>query len=111
MGGVLQYVRNPAEARNKLVMTKNTKLNIHQLLDYITTYPFDGIAYRASHMFLAAHSDVSFLNKSKSRSRARDHIFLTKEEPIPRFNGAILTIAQVMASAAEAELAALFITG
>jgi hypothetical protein len=40
--------------------------------------------------------------------------FSPEDEPIPRFNGAILTIAQiikfVMASAAEAELAALFIT-
>ena len=94
--------------------TENTKLNVHQLLDYVATYPSDGTTYRASHMILAAHSDASFLNESKSRSRAGAHIFLTEDEPIPRFNGAILTIAQiikfVMASAAEAELAALFIT-
>jgi hypothetical protein len=41
-------------------------------------------------------------------------IFLTEDKPIPRFNGAILTIAQiikfVMASVAEAKLAAIFIT-
>lgn len=93
---------------------ENTKLSVHQLLNYVAAYPSDGTTYCASHMILAAHSDASFPSESKSRSRARAHIFLTKDEPIPRFNGAILTIAQIikfdMASAAEVELAALFIT-
>ena len=87
---------------------------VDQLLDYVATYPDDGTTFRASHMILAAHSDASFLNESKSRSRAGAHIFLSEDDPIPRFNGAVLTIAQiikfVMASAAEAELAALFLT-
>jgi hypothetical protein len=43
-----------------------------------------------------------------------ENIFLSENEPFPRFNGAILSIAQiikfVMASAAESELAALFVT-
>ncbi len=42
------------------------------------------------------------------------HIFLSKDDPIPRNNGPILTISQilkfVMASATEAELAALYTT-
>jgi hypothetical protein len=42
------------------------------------------------------------------------HIFLSENDPFPQFNGAVLSIAQfikfVMASAAESELAALFIT-
>ena len=55
----------------------------------------------------------AFTNKTKGRSRAGAHIFLSEDDPFPRWNGAILTIAQVikfvMTSAAKAELGALFI--
>jgi hypothetical protein len=86
---------------------------VHTLLDYIATYPDDGLVYRASDMVLCAHADASYLNKTKSHSRAGAHIYLSEDDPIPCFNGAVLTIATiikfVMALAAEAELAALFI--
>ena len=62
-------------------------------------------------MILAAHSDAGFHNESKGRSRSGAHIFLSEDDPIPRWNVPILAIAQVikfaMTSAAEAELAAL----
>ena len=94
--------------------TEATKDAVATLLDYVATYPDDGILYRASDMILAAHADAGFHNETKGRSCAGAHIFLSEDEPIPRWNGAILTIAQiikfVMASAAEAELGALFIT-
>ena len=65
-------------------------------------------------MVLAAHADAGFLNESRAWSRAGAHIFLSENDPKPKLNGPILTIAQiiksVMASAAEAELAALYIT-
>jgi hypothetical protein len=65
-------------------------------------------------MVLAAHSNASFLTETKSRSRAGAHIFLSEDDPIPRNNGPVLTLSQVikfvMASAAEAELAALYNT-
>ena len=65
-------------------------------------------------MILAAHTDTGFLNESKSRSRAGAHIFLSENDPKPKLNGPVLTILQiiknVMASAAEAEMAALYIT-
>ena len=65
-------------------------------------------------MVLAAHSDASYLTEPNSRSRAGAHIFLTEDDPIPRQNGPVQTISQVikyvMASAAEAELAALYTT-
>jgi hypothetical protein len=65
-------------------------------------------------MILCAHSDAGFLNKTQSRSHAEAHIFLSEDDPYPQFNGTVLSIAQiikvVMASAAESELAALFIT-
>ena len=65
-------------------------------------------------MILAAHSDAGFHNESKGRRRAGAHIFLSEDEPIPQWNGPILSIAHVikfiMTSAAEAELVALYIT-
>ena len=65
-------------------------------------------------MILATHADAGILNESRSISRAGTHIFLSENEPKPKLNGPILTISQiiktVMASAAEAELAVLFIT-
>ena len=65
-------------------------------------------------MILAAHADAGFLNESRARSRAGAHIFLSENELKPKLNEPILTIAKiiktVMASAAEEEMAALFIT-
>jgi hypothetical protein len=46
--------------------TQNTKILVHQLLDYAATYP-DAItitAYRASDMVLAGHSDASYLSET-----------------------------------------------
>ena len=94
--------------------TEQTAAAIDQILDYVATYPNDGITYRASDMILAAHSDAGFNNESKARSRAGAHIFLSENDPTPEWNGPILTIAQiikfVMFSAAESELGALYIT-
>jgi hypothetical protein len=65
-------------------------------------------------MILCAHADAGFLNKTNSCSCAGAHIYLSENDPFPRFNRAVLSIAQiikfVMASAAEVELAALFVT-
>jgi hypothetical protein len=65
-------------------------------------------------MVLCAHLVAGFLNKTNSHSCAGPHIFLSENEPFPRFNGAILSIAQmikvVMASAAKSEHAAHFVT-
>jgi len=94
--------------------TENTNEALNQLLDYCATYPDDGIIYRASDMILAAHSDAGFNNETKGRSRAGAHIFLSEDDPMPRWNGLVLTIAAiikyVMSSAAEAETAALYLT-
>ncbi len=65
-------------------------------------------------MVVCAHLDAGFLNETNSLSRAGAHIIISKSKPSPYFNGAVLSIAQiikfVMASAAESELAALFVT-
>jgi hypothetical protein len=91
-----------------------TEQAVHLLLDYVATNPSDSIIYQASDMILCAHSDAGFLNDINSRSHAGAHIFLSENKPFPRFNGAILSIPQiikfVMVSAAKSELAALFVT-
>eukprot|EP00804_Cyclotella_cryptica_P024290 CCRYP_012554-RA/>CCRYP_012554-RA protein AED:0.40 eAED:0.41 QI:0/0/0/1/0/0/2/0/498 len=93
--------------------TQNTMSKIHQFLDYAMTHPDAMITYRASNMILAVHSDTSYLSETKARSRAGGHFFPSEDDPSPRNNGAILTLAQiikpVMSSAAEAELGALYI--
>jgi hypothetical protein len=103
-----------AIAARQSYATVATEQALHLLLDYVATYPADGIVYRSSDMILCAHADAGFLNETNSRSRAGAHIFLSENDLFPRFNGAIFSIAQiikfVMASAAESELAALFVT-
>ena len=123
IGSLLYYAR---AVDNKLLMTLgalavqqmaatvNARTAINQLIDYVVTYPTDGTTYFTSNMILAAHSDASFLSNSKLHSCAGSSIFLAEDDPILQLNGPVLTISQVikfvMASAAEAELSALFIT-
>ncbi len=86
--------------------TVHTEQLVEMLLNYITTYPNDGIVYSASDMILCAHADSGYLNETQSCSRAGAHIFLSEDDPSPCFNGAVLTIATiikfVMGLAAEA---------
>ena len=80
------------------------------------TTPTAVIHFRASNMILNVHSDASYMSAGKGRSRAGGYFFLGSMprdgEPI-QLNGniaitcAILKI--VAASAAEAELSALFV--
>ena len=56
--------------------TEDTSAAIEQLLDYVATYPNDGILFRKSDMILAAHADAGFANEPRDRSRAGIHIFL-----------------------------------
>ena len=94
--------------------TEDTVTAVDQLLDYCATYNDNGSTYRANNMVLAAHSDTSFNNESRSRSRACAHIFLLENNIIPRWNGLLLTIAQIIkymvSSAAETKMTALFLT-
>ena len=52
--------------------------------------------------------------KAATEIRSGAHMFLAEDEPMPKWNGPVLTISQimkfVMASASEAELGAMFIT-
>jgi hypothetical protein len=93
--------------------TEDTLRQTYQLLDYIASQEDAVITYNASEMILAAHSDASYLSEPQARSRAGGHFFLSSSAEIPPNNGAILNLAHVikhvMASATEAELAALYI--
>ena len=93
--------------------TEDTLRETTQLLDYLATQEEAVLTYKASDMILAVHSDASYLSEPKARSRAGGHFFLSSDTDIPNNNGAILNIAHiiknVMSSATEAELAALYI--
>ena len=92
-----------------------TKRKLH-MLDYLATHPNAMIRFYASDMVLNIHSDASYLSAPGAKSRACGHFFMgwipRDGEPI-RLNGAIHTVASVLkmvaASAAEAELGALFL--
>ena len=64
-------------------------------------------------MILAIHSDASYLSEPRARSRAGGHFFLSNDDEVPPNNGSVLNIAKiiknVMTSAADAEIGALFI--
>ena len=76
--------------------TEATNDEITQLLDYVATYPSDGITYRSSGMVLSAHSYAAYLNVTKARSRAGAHIMLSENIPAPTYNGPVLTVAHII---------------
>ena len=87
--------------------------NVKQLFDYVSTQEEAIITYKASDMILSVHSDAGYCNEKKARSQAGGHFYLSNNDPTPPNNGAILTVAtimkNVMSSAAEAELGALYL--
>ena len=46
--------------------TLATNEAIEQLLDYVTTYPYDGITYHSSGMVLTRYYHAAYLNVNKS---------------------------------------------
>ena len=101
--------------------TEQTMEEVTQLLNYAASNPDPVIRYHASDMQLLIESDASYLSEAKARSRVSGYHYLSSHpnqlpdgaEP-PR-NGAISIpckiIRNVLASAAEVELAGLFING
>ena len=101
-----------------------TMKTITQLLNYCATNPETTLRYIASNIVLHVESDVSYLSKSWGHSWAAGIHFLSckplhppteSNAIIPPFNGAIYVhcqiLKEVLSSAAEAELAALFHNG
>jgi hypothetical protein len=96
--------------------TSNMMVKTKQLLDYLATYPDATVHFRASNMILNIHSDASYLSEPGARSRACGHFFmgLSPKDGNPiRLNGTFFTLCAILrfvaASAAEAELSALFL--
>jgi hypothetical protein len=95
---------------------ENTMKHVNQFLDYMWTHPDAIIRYCASDMILNVHSDASYLSAPKSCSRASGYFFLSSlphdGDPI-KLNGTIHVTCTILkliaASAAEAELGALFL--
>ena len=97
--------------------TQRTMQHLVQLLNYCATHPSATIRFHASDMILAIESDASYLSVPQARSRAAGFFFLTTQptdstkNAVPA-NGPIhilcQTMREVMSSAAEAELGALF---
>lgn len=92
--------------------TTNTMTAAHQLLDYAATHPDAKIRFKSSDMILQIHSDASYLSESEARSRSGGISFLGNDTTRPDINGAIHVhsgiMKNVLASAAEAEVGALF---
>jgi hypothetical protein len=86
-----------------------------QLLDYLACNQNPKVRFHASDMVLNIHSDASYLSESGAQSCACGHFFMgwmpKNGEPV-KLNGAFYTSSSIMrfvvASAAEAELGALF---
>ena len=96
--------------------TQKTMERVNQFLDYMATHPDAKIRFYASDMVLNVHSDASYLTAPRARSRAGGHFFLgslPKDGCPIKLNGAVLTLCTILkcvaASAAEAELDALFL--
>jgi hypothetical protein len=94
--------------------TQHTIHATNHILDYCATHPDATITYRASNMLLKIHSDASYLAKPKARSRGGGHYYLgdkPSSTPEPA-QGPLLNrsnvIRNVMGSAAEAEVGALY---
>ena len=104
-----------AIAADQAAPTKNTKKKAIQFLDYMAHHPNTTIRFYKSDMNLNVHSDASYLTAAKARSRAGGPFFLgiLPKDNIPiELNGAIYSMCKILknlaASAAEAELGALF---
>ncbi len=67
--------------------TEKTKATIRQLLDYCVMQEEPIIAYKASKMILAIHSDAGYCNKKNSWSQAGGHFSLSNKDKHPPQQG------------------------
>jgi hypothetical protein len=96
-----------AIAAQQSAPTEQTRKRVDQFLDYMATHPDAKICYRASDMVLNVYSDASYLSASNARSRAGGYFFLGTINGAIHITCTILKL--VTASAAEAELGAVFL--
>jgi hypothetical protein len=124
VGSILYYARAvdmtvlialSSIAMEQTKATDRTLERCMQLLDYLASNNPAKVRFHTSDMILNIHSDASYLSAPRARSRTCGHSFVGSipkdNEPIV-LNGAFHTSTAVMrfvvASAAEAELGALF---
>jgi hypothetical protein len=99
--------------------TVETMKGVVHLLNYCATHPDATVRFIACDMILHVESDASYLTSPRARSRAGGYHYLgnaptkhTETDTTQQSNGAVnvlcLTMKEVLASASEAELAALF---
>jgi hypothetical protein len=124
VGGILYYAKAvdmtvlmalSSISTEQMKATKKTQSKCLQLLDYLATNSEAIVRFHASDMVMNIHSDASYLSEPGSRSRTCGHFFMGSVpktgQPI-KLNGAFYVNTSIMrfvvASAAEAELGALF---
>jgi hypothetical protein len=96
--------------------TEDVEIAASRLLSYARKWPNASLVIKASDMILYAHSDASYLSEAQSRSRIGGFLYLGKLDHSNDFvNAAVDQLSSVLqvvvASAAEAEYAALFTVG
>jgi hypothetical protein len=96
--------------------TANTIAKAKQLLDYLAMHPDATIRFQASDMILNVNSNAPYFSESNAHSCACGHFFMgwsPKDRKPIKLNGELFTLCTilriVMASAAKAELGALFL--
>ena len=100
-------------ASQQSAATERTAAAVTKFLNYCATHPNATLRYSASDMQLCIHTDASYLNASKGRSRIGSHHYLGHHLPAaPLRNAPILNQASILrmvvSSAAEAEVGGLF---
>ena len=102
-----------ATAADQADPTENTYEKTLYFLDYVATHPYAIITFKKSKMVLAINSDASYPTEPKARSRASGRYYMADEEEEEAKNGPVHNVAQiirnVMTSAADAEIGALYI--
>jgi hypothetical protein len=76
--------------------TEQTMELCKRFLDYMALQDKAVLTYKASNMVLAVHSNASYLSKPKACSHAGGYMFITGRDNIPKNNGAILNILQII---------------
>jgi hypothetical protein len=102
-------------ASQQAVPTQAVLKAANRVLSYCAAHLNNAITYHACDMILHVFADASYLSRSHARSVAGAYLFLSNHLQPTKINGAIhcfsTIIPCVVASAGEAEYAALFAAG
>ena len=116
---MIQPIRSIATAQTK-DSNENLQKRVKHFMEYVATHPAAQIWYIASKMHLWIHTDASYLNEPKARSRGGGFFFfidkpslpITPDQQAPATNAPVLVTSKVidavMSSAQESETGASF---